>query len=268
MNAELIGNIILAWGLQGCLGVAGCYLILGSIMGRLISFPPIVKREHRVRHKAERFLLGFFGLLLAFPIVFAAWRDIFRGIQTTVVPPKIEEKVKEPDPTSSLLFPELNIGEEHSAAHIGRMRQIKWNQNSEISPLIITSKFSPVNRFQNSNCEKIESFGLEQYKVRTLKYHKFRGEVYVYVGDIRTFGGTDLYLAIGKVSLSTGTGEISESEFLGRVGSSNKLKLNFKRKGASMEFDYLGMRYRLTVTNIYIAIFGTDKIAVDICEIK
>src|SRR5947209_5126186 len=256
MSENLVGNIILAWGLTGCLGVAGCYLIVASIVGQFIEVPPIIKVRLRVSRKPQRVLLGFFGLILAFPVLFTAWKDVFKGYQTPLVAPQIKEEVKPNEQTGASPSQKLSFRDDHRDDRGGRFQTVGWGQSPEPASLVTPAKFSPFGRPQAGRCEKVESFGLEQYHLRSLKYAQFQGGVYLYVGDIRTFGDTDLYLTFGKRGFLPEAGEMSESEFIEKVGSNKKQHLSVNHSGTSTDFEYRGIEYRLTVTDIYTAIFG------------
>jgi hypothetical protein len=266
MSENLLTSIITTWGLFGCLGVAGCYLIVGSIVGQLLVVPPIVKEPLKVNRKPQRVLLGFFGLVLAFPVVLMSWERAF-GFSTTLGDPKIEDEVKPTERTGGPPSHELNIRDEYGADRGAMLQAVSWERTAGLTSLAAPAKFSPSEQPQAGGCDKVESFGLEEYHARQLKYDPFQRGAYVYVGDIRAFGDTDLYLAFGKPGFLPDSGKISESEFDQKAGP-NKKHLGVGHSGASVDFEDHGNSYRLTVTNIYLSIFGTNKIAVSICEMK
>ena len=51
-------EIILAWGLNGCVGVTGCYLVIGGIIGRLIPIKPVMRTGVRIGRRSQRVTLG------------------------------------------------------------------------------------------------------------------------------------------------------------------------------------------------------------------
>jgi hypothetical protein len=138
-------EIIQAWGLNGCIGVAGCYLVISGIVGRLIRVPPIMRNEIRVARRGQRLTLGVFGLVLALPILLAAYRDAVFGVKTVVKAPEVPEFVEAPKPLASAFLP-----------------VVYWSEGCDIK----------------------EAFGLEEHQSRQLQYAPFRGSVFVGVNGI------------------------------------------------------------------------------------
>jgi hypothetical protein len=122
---------------------------------------------------------------------------------------------------------------------------------------------------QSSACRPMESFGLAPRTARRLKYGPFQNQVYVYVGDISALGeSNDLYLVISNTSWpASGTTDPSavRRSYDGYKGQ--KKSLAFQKRGDSLDFEYGGRKYRLTISQIYIALFGANKITVEICEL-
>lgn len=247
---------------MGCLGVAGCYLVTGAILGKLIPVSPLVRRGLTVRNRTQRVLLALFGLSLAVPIVYESWKKAFLGFDTTLTTPSIQEEVKKPEkPNLSGAQGSLPQAGQR-ADEVAVIRKVGWGPEPAAS--LTTFAAGPP---QEVPCQKVESFGLEQYNVRKLKYERFRGEVFVYAGDVRAlFGGTDVYVIIGKAPLPD-DGQVSESD-IEKASSFIARKGSIKRRGDSIDFEHLGRKYRLTVTRIYTAVFGADKLAVSICEVS
>ena len=138
-------EIIQAWGLNGCIGVAGCYLVISGIVGRLIRVPPIIRNEVKVARRGQRVTLGMFGLVLALPLLVAVYKDKVFGIKTVIRSPDIPEFVDTPKPLASAIRP-----------------VVYWSDGCEIK----------------------EAFGLEEHQSRQLRYAQFRGAVFVGVNDI------------------------------------------------------------------------------------
>ena len=156
-------EIIIAWGLNGCLGVSGCYLIIAGIIGRLIPVKPVVPRGIRVQRSGQRLLLGMFGLALSLPVLVAAYKDLVFDVKTVTTAPAIEEYVA-PKPVA--LLPTASL----------------------LQPIA----------YQSAACEIREAFGLAEHQSRQLKYERFRGIVWVGVNEISTLKGSNVYLTVGE----------------------------------------------------------------------
>jgi hypothetical protein len=153
-------EIIIAWGLNGCLGVSGCYLIISGIIGKLIPVKPVMSRGIRLQRSGQRALLGLFGVALSLPVLVAAYKDLVFDVKTVTTAPAIEEYVA-PKPVA--LLP----------------------TGSLLQPIVYSS-----------GCEIREAFGLAEQQSRQLKYENFRGIVWVGVDQISTLKGSSVYLKV------------------------------------------------------------------------
>ncbi|MCI0336793.1 MAG: hypothetical protein L0226_04405 [Acidobacteria bacterium] len=245
------------WGLWGCLGLGGCYLILGSIIGVLGPLPFIFPSRHRLKSKIERVLLALFGFLLAAPIIIYAYGESIYGKKPKFLEPGTPEYVKDSDSSKTSIFRQI----------LERPRYSITESNFHPELLLTNVSYRFPNQRPRQDCQIVESFGLTQRSIRRLQYKPFQNQVFVYVGDIHYFGASSLYVFTDKSDAWPATASIPESEVQKRIDkSSSKEILRFKRTGQELYFGYGGKRYRLTVKQIYSVLFGADKIAVEICE--
>jgi hypothetical protein len=245
-------DLLKDWGLGGVLGMGGCYLVVGSIAGRIIpignSVPPIP-----IRTRKQRFFLALFGCVLALPIIWSAYGQVFFGTPGRLFkPPETVEKVTASKTSKHRLRGELLVNAVQLASFMG-------------GPLVTPALA------HGESCSAVESFGLEQRDIRQLKFEPFQGRVYVYVGDVHSvlWKPTKVFVVIGEKDSWPSSGQLKESEFyrrFNRISDKNKAYLEVHRSGEAMSFSYAGRRYRLTVTEVYAVLLGVDKIAIEICE--
>ena len=119
--------------------------------------------------------------------------------------------------------------------------------------------------------------GQERYHV--LQDPRFGNEVYVYVGDIKKFpwglSRTGFRLSGARVVVFNGSHDVwgeadtlKEPAFNAQVGKSprtEKWELAAQKVGDSLQFNYGGKPYVLSVTKIVVDV-GRDRISVRVCE--
>lgn len=251
MSNDFVG-LLKDWGLGGVMGMGGCYLVVGSIAGRIIpigSYVPLIP----LRTRKQRFLLALFGCVLALPIIWSAYGQVLLGAPGRLFkPPETVEKVTTPKTGKLVLSGELPVNSVQLASF---MRE----------PLVTPAST------RGESCPAVESFGLEQRAVRQLKFERFQSRVFVYVGDVHSVlrEPTKVSVVIGEKDSWPSSGQIKESEFyrrFNRISNKDKAAMEVHRSGDAMSFIYAGRRYRLTVTKVYAVLFGEDKIVVEICE--
>ncbi len=273
MSNEIIRSIILAWGLGGILGVCGCYLVVGAIMGTLLPIPRLMTREYKIGSVRRQILLGIFGVALCLPLLWTLYIKAFKGANTVIDEPNIPEKVETPQnlaprPTARLRMPRFE-SEGAIAAYANFSIETLAPREAVAATLLWSGAGSrPSGVLQSSSCKQVEYFGLASRNTRRLKYEPFKNQVYVYVGDIGALGyGNDLYLVISdKPWPASGVTDPREVRRSYDAYKGQKKALTFQKLGDSLDFEYGGRKYRLTISQIYIAVFGSNKIAVEICE--
>lgn len=261
-------DIILSWGLNGFLGVSGCYLVVCSIMGCLVRIPMLVRTERELETRIQRALLGAFGILLALPIIVGAYSGVFRGTLTFVSSPETKETVtKEAPPPSHSLIWDSEAPIRYASYVLGSAESREYRAASAL----IGTRRVPRRTSQTENCREVEAFGLVQRNIRRLKSEEFKGQVFVYIGDIKTlWGSSHLYVFVASPDQWPESGYIGESDFERRLNSISpdvKRSLDVKRPGDHIDFDFGGRSYDLSVTKIYSVLLGDDKIALRICAL-
>lgn len=259
-----ITTVISSWGPIGILGSAGCYLVTAGIAGQYISiwkWRPVSGRTSRLT-KNQRLLFGIFGSLLAAPLIIqlyltAAYNEPVRLYQDA----KVDEYVK---PVDSPKSQERNFFD-------GALVGVKYSPDAE-APLPAPAAYPSSNAAQKPGCQIVESFGLDQRNIRRLKYEKFQNSICLYVGDIHYtwYDPTTVYIVVSSPE-ALPTGGMNPSEFgkrVGGIGDGNKWILKAGKQGDSTQFAFNGKNYRVTVKGIYASLLGTDKIAVEICEMN
>lgn len=260
-------DVILSWGLNGFLGVSGCYLVVCSIMGCLVRIPMLVLTERELKTRIQRGLLGAFGILLASPIILAAYGGVFRNTSIFIGSPgRTPETVtnEAPPPNHSLIW-----DSEAPIKNVSYFLGSAESRESRAGSASIGTRRVPRRTFQTEKCREVESFGLVQRNIRRLKSEEFKGQVFVYIGDIKTFwGSSSLYVFVANPDSWPESGYIGESDFERRLNSISpdvKRSLDVKRPGDHIDFDFAGRSYHLSVTKIYSVLLGDDKIALRIC---
>src|SRR6185369_11071078 len=242
-------DLLKDWGLGGVMGVGGCYLVVGSIAGKIIpigNYVPLVRLRLR-----QRVLLAGFGCVLALPIIWSSYGQMINGTRGILFqPPETPERVAAPKTSDQQPRGELPANSVRLARFTGETRAV----------------------LASASCPAVESFGLNQRNIRQLKFAPFQGMVFIYVGDVHSASRepTELSVVIGERSSWPSSGHIDESDFyrrLNRVPAENKVAMEISQSGDSTSFTYADRQYRLTVTAVYAVLFGPDKIAVEICEV-
>jgi hypothetical protein len=235
-------DIILAWGINGFLALGGGYLVVSAIIARMIPIPKLMVNPFPVKSKGQRLLLGIFGLVLIFPTLLGIYREAFFGVSTTLTDPAIPEEVSEP-------------------------KAANWPASDAVQ---IASLSGWSARGLSFKCEKVESFGLQQKNIRRLKYGAFQNKLYVYVGSVSSFGGmNNIYLLSSGASGSwPESGTMEEKDLQQRFNSAREWKrqASFQKSGDYIDFSFDGRSYRLTVSRIYSPLFGTNSVAIEICQ--
>jgi hypothetical protein len=254
MSSDFV-DLLRDWGLGGVMGMGGCYLIVGSIAGKIIPIgtyiPPI-----RLRIK-QRVLLALFGFMLALPIIWSSYGQVIYGTRGRLFrPPETAEKVVTSKVSDRRLESELLINSVQLASSM---------DGSRPAPRALTRG--------GESCPVVESFGLDQRNIRRLKFEPFQGRVFVYVGDVHSvlWKTTKLFIVIGEGDSWPSSGKIEEADFYRRfnkIPNKNKVVLEVHRSGELTFFAYAGRRYRLTVTEVYAVLLGADKISIEICELQ
>lgn len=265
-------EILLAWGPQGFLGIAGCYLMFSAIIGKLLPIPFFVTKERQLASEKQRMLLGIFGLVLALPILLSIYLGVFLGfhspmLQAPEIPHEVEKSINKGNGSR---MEELGSYKRLTFSRDQRLLGLKDLQRSNAKAIIFTTTLIAAEEIQPNDCRKVESFGLEQRHIQRLKYESFQKKVFVYVGDIHTFKNTNLYIFTADTGWQD-SGYIKESDFLRRydaISGDKKLLLKVERRGDSVEFDCSGQKYRLIVNGLYKVLLGADKISVEICELR
>ena len=159
-------DVMIAWGLPGCIGLAGCYLVTSGILGTFGPLFPFIRKELKVERRSQRLLLGFFGLLLAFPVVGQAYAGFFLGVTSVLSAPETPNYVADPPRQTS------SVG--------------------QVTPTLQQAAY------WNQACEVREAFGLAEHQSRQLQYARFRGRVWVRLESVSSLGGSDVYIDIDK----------------------------------------------------------------------
>jgi len=204
----------------------------------------------------QRVMLGMFGFVLAMPLIWSAYAMTITGTPGSLfsapsVPDTVESHVSQDGSTTQENY-------RHLARNPIRLVRLSIAFGEELAQT-------------NDRCEVVESFGLNQRNIRQLKSPRFQGKVFVYVGDVHALSREPslVHVFIGDQGAWQPAGRLSESEFDRRFASiaqGSKWTLPVRSRGDSTYFEYDRQRYRLTVTQVFAVLFGTDKIAVEICR--
>jgi len=262
-----ISTIISSWGPLGLIGFAGCYLVTVGIAGQYVSIGKwkLVKGRTSRLTKNQRLLFSIFGSLLAAPLMIQFYLKAVHNEPVILYQDaKVDEYVK---PVDSPKPPASPTGQQRNLSD-GALVGVNYSPHTEMTLVPAASPGS--NAAQKEGCQVVESFGLDQRSIRGLKYAGFQKSVSIYVGDIHYtwYSPTTVYIVAGSPD-ALPTGRMSPSEFskrTGGIGNGNKWALNVGKQGDSTQFIFNGKSYRVTVKEIYASLFGTDKIAVEICE--
>lgn len=117
-------------------------------------------------------------------------------------------------------------------------------------------------------CRKVESFGLAAASIRQLKNHRFRNATFVHVGHIQAKKTIEVFVFRASPESWPSSGSTSPSEFQARLNTTGTSVLGRNRlsQGGSIAFHLSGSAYRLSLTRVFIALFGCNSVAIDICE--
>jgi hypothetical protein len=236
-------------GLLGVTALLGCWLIVGSIIGKLLAISHVLQRDVLLTRAYQRVLLGVFGAVLLGP----GLHKLYYGESSQFVSPQPEEYVA---PGSGVSHTSLLPG----------LPDMQYRR----AKLVLVSAGASSTLFQRLNaCGKVESFGLYANSIRRLKYEAFHGKVYLYVGDISAPGhgstGVHLFSTDGSAPAD---GKIDAATFqrLWSAASPLQRQASIQKAGDSFTFMYGGVQYKITVSQIYKVLLGNDEIVVDICE--
>ena len=119
---------------------------------------------------------------------------------------------------------------------------------------------------------------VEQERYQLLRDPRFNSEVYVYVGDIKKMvsgpsrsgfraTGARLVLFVGSHDAWGDAKALKEPDFDAQIRKTSikKWELSFVKSGASLQFDYNGKPYVLSVTKLQTSL-GGDKVSLQVCE--
>jgi hypothetical protein len=229
-------QVLLAWGLPGVIGIAGCYLIVCAIAGRIFSLKKFFA-GCLLDSMAKRATLAAFGFVLAVPLIWAIYGQVVFGSRGSLFSPSIPEKVVDTKIPTTLepLY-----------------RRASWVPSAE--------RPSPI----------VESFGLDLRSVRQLQSTYFNKSVYLYVTEHQSTKSNlfEIWVVVADPATFS-SGPLSEAEFMGKIRRSsippqNIYRATVQQTGQTMLFNYSDNTYLLTVKNIYAVLFGNNKIAVEI----
>jgi hypothetical protein len=251
-------SVIGSWGPLGVLGYVGCHLVIMGIAGRYVSMLKLKPVAGKTSHltKNQRWLFCVFGSLLAAPLIIQLYLQVKHDEPVRVYQDvKVEEFVK---PVEELKGEERNLAD-------GALMAANYSSGIEILP----AAYAPSGV---QGCQTVESFGLDQRSVRRLKYAGFQNNVSLYVGDIHYtwYSATTVYIIVSNPE-ALPAGGMSPSEFSKRIGGvsdGNRWVLRVNKQGDFTQFSYNGKNYRVTVKGVYASLFGTDRIAVEICQMN
>jgi hypothetical protein len=233
-------------GLPGVMALIGCWMMVGAIIGKLLALSHLLQQDVVLQRVYQRVMLGVFGAVLLGP----GLHLVYQGSAARVVSPTPVDYVAPPA----------------SASHTTAQPQASEIPHSHARLLRASAVFAAPQK----SCRTVESFGLYAHNLRRLKYQPFHGQVYAYVGDISSpnNGATNVYLFSTSTS-APGDGKIDDPTFQRLWGSASPLQAQkaIRSLGDSFTFPYDGAQFKLTVTQIYKVLVGSDEIVVDICEL-
>ncbi|MEW6210009.1 MAG: hypothetical protein AB1631_16705 [Acidobacteriota bacterium] len=247
-------SVISSWGPLGVLGYVGCHLVIMGIAGRYVSMLKLKPATGKTSHltQKQRWLFCIFGSLLAAPLIIQLYLQV-----------KHNEPVK--------LYEEVKVDE-----YVKPIDSPKSQERNFAGSALMAVNYSPGVLPAESNaaqgCQVVEAFGLDQRSVRRLKYAGFQNNVCLYVGDIHYtwYSATTVHIIVGSPE-ALPTGGMNPSEFnkrISRVSDGNRWVLRVNRQGDFTQFAYNGKNYRVTVKGIHASLLGTDRIAVEVCEMN
>src|SRR6185369_2667666 len=122
MSSSFI-DLLKDWGLGGVMGVGGCYLVVGSIAGKIIpigNYVPLVRLRLR-----QRVLLAGFGCVLALPIIWSSYGQMINGTRGILFqPPETPERVAAPKTSDQQPRGELPANSVRLARFTGETRAV------------------------------------------------------------------------------------------------------------------------------------------------
>jgi len=239
-------------GLPGVMGLLGCWLLVGAIVGKLIAVSHVLRQEVLLPRMYQRISLGLLGGILLGP----GLHTLYYGSSSRLVSPTPQDYVSPAE------------GVNHTSLRLDHLNLPQRNipiQAATFHP----ARFTRAAIFQARGCRKVESFGLYAHNLRQLKYAGFQGQVYLYVGDVESpkRGATTVYLFSTSAS-APADGKIDDPTFQHLwSGASSKIQQAVRSPGDSFPFPYGKSQYQLTVAQIYKVMIGSDEIMVDVCEL-
>ncbi len=258
-------------GSSGIFGLSGIYLIFVSIMGRIIPIWGIISTEIPIKAIYKRVLLGVFGIILAFTPIYR----LYTGEQ--LFPPLIQEGPNQEN--------NKNGGGSNLLEDSGRfvdyqtdiLPDFEAHQRFSLATLLISVGYTPTS--SNSRIAKfqedvlVEYFGLKERNIRRLRHSRFQNEVYVYVKDIQNPNKEpfNVYVIVSDMDSWPSSERVTESRFrelISDISEEDMHILTVRERGESIEFSHSERTYRITVTRIYEVLFGSDRIAIEIYEIR
>ena len=243
-------------GLPGVMALIGCWMIVGAIIGKLLALSHLLQQDVVLQRVYQRVMLGVFGAVLLGP----GLHLVYQGSAARVVSPTPPDYVAPPASAS-------HTTAQPQASEIP-LRAPEWKAIPHSHARLLRA--SAVFAAPQKSCRTVESFGLYAHNLRRLKYQPFHGQVYAYVGDISSpsNGTTNVYLFSTSTS-APGDGKIDDPTFQRLWGSASPLQAQkaIRSLGDSFTFPYDGAQFKLTVTQIYKVLVGSDEIVVEICEL-
>jgi len=247
-------------GLPGLLALIGCWMIVGAIIGKLLALSHLLEKDVVLDRIYERVMLGAFGVVLLGP----GLHLVYQGSAARVVSPTPPDYVATPASANHTSL-------QPQASEIP-LRTAQWREFAGSPARLVRSNLvraSAMFGAPQKSCRTVESFGLYAHSLRRLKYQAFHGQVYAYVGDVSSpsNGATNVYLFSTSTS-APGDGKIDDPTFQRLWTSASPLQLQkpIRSLGESFTFPYDGAQFKLTVTQIYKVLVGSDEIVVEICE--
>jgi len=244
-------------GFPGVMALLGCWLILDGIVGRFVHIKDWVTDDTTLR-PYQRVLIAVLGGVLIGPGMYA----LYNGSAARLVAPSSQEYVA---PAGAGSRTTLDVNRPFLGARDAALRRIE----SHSARLVLADASVPLVPAQRAS-NQVESFGLSARSLRRLRYQAFRGQVYIYVGEVSSprWGSTEVFLFSAEAG-ATADGRIDDPTFqrLWAAATQLKLRQSIHNQGDSFVFGWGGAQYRLTVSRIYKVLAGSDQIVVDIYEV-
>jgi hypothetical protein len=156
--------------------------------------------------------------------------------------------------------------------------RIHVNNDIRSIPLGVSPANPPLNTVNEGHTTAcIPALNIVERTYVPIKDHPFQGNIYVYVGDLHHSEKGDkisnLYVVVGSHALAypenaKGSIRLKQRDFE-NLHIANSAKLSFYKAGASVDFEYAGAKYYLTVTAIHHPLGnGYENVDINICPSK